>query len=32
MIMHTFPMERVQDAFELQLTRQCGKVILHPWD
>jgi L-iditol 2-dehydrogenase len=31
-ITHTFPMEKVQDAFELQLTRKCGKVILHPWD
>ncbi len=30
-ITHTFPMTRVQDAWELQLTGNCGKVILHPW-
>ena len=30
-ITHTFPMSRVQEAFELQLTGQCGKVLLHPW-
>ena len=31
-ITHTFPMSRVQEAFELQLTGECGKVILHPWE
>ena len=31
MITHTFPMSRVQEAFELQLTGECGKVILQPW-
>ena len=31
LITHTFPMDRVQDAWELQLTRKCGKVILYPW-
>ena len=31
-ITHTFPMSRVQDAFELQLTGECGKVLLRPWD
>ncbi len=30
-ITHTFPMTRVQDAWELQLTGNCGKIILHPW-
>jgi L-iditol 2-dehydrogenase len=30
-ITHTFPLERVADAWELQLTGECGKVILHPW-
>ncbi len=30
-ITHTFPMAQVQDAWELQLTGQCGKVLLHPW-
>jgi L-iditol 2-dehydrogenase len=31
-ITHTFPMDQVQSAFELQLTGQSGKVILHPWE
>ncbi len=31
-ITHTFPMSRVQDAFELQLTGESGKVLLHPWE
>ena len=31
-ITHTFPMTRVQDAFELQLTGESGKVLLHPWE
>ena len=32
LITHTFPMSNVKDAWELQLTGQCGKVVLHPWD
>jgi len=31
LVTHTFPMERVAEAWELQLTGNCGKVILHPW-
>lgn len=27
---HAFPLDRVREAFELQLTGQCGKVLLHP--
>jgi L-iditol 2-dehydrogenase len=30
-ITHTFPMSQVRDAWELQLTGQCGKIMLHPW-
>ncbi len=30
-ITHTFSMSRVQEAFELQITGKCGKVLLHPW-
>ena len=30
-ITHTFGLERVAEAWELQLTRECGKVILKPW-
>ena len=32
LITHTFPMSRVRDAFELQLTGECGKVVLYPWE
>jgi threonine dehydrogenase-like Zn-dependent dehydrogenase len=32
MITHTFPMNRSQEAFELQVSGECGKVVLHPWD
>ena len=28
LITHTFPLERVRDAWELQLTGACGKVVL----
>jgi L-iditol 2-dehydrogenase len=31
LITHRFPMSRVQDAWELQLSGQCGKVLLDPW-
>ena len=30
-ITHTFPMGDVQQAWELQATGECGKVVLHPW-
>ena len=32
LITHTFPLDQAQDAFELQLTGQCGKVLLKPWE
>lgn len=32
LISHTFPMEQIQDAWELQASGQCAKVILHPWE
>ncbi len=32
LITHTFPMSQVQDAWELQLTGRCGKVVLKPWE
>lgn len=32
LITHTFPLDRVTEAWELQLTRKCGKVVLHPWE
>jgi len=31
LITHTFPISRVEEAWELQITRQCGKVVLYPW-
>lgn len=30
MITHTFPMNQVKEAWELQMTGKCGKVVLHP--
>ena len=30
-VTHTFPLGRIGEAFELQLTGKCGKVLLHPW-
>ena len=30
-ITHTLPMSKVQDAWELQLTGNCGKILLDPW-
>ncbi|MEQ7007075.1 zinc-binding dehydrogenase [Actinopolymorpha sp. B17G11] len=32
LVTHAFPMDGVRDAWELQLTAQCGKVVLHPWE
>ena len=31
LITHTYPLGRVEKAWERQLSRQCGKVVLHPW-
>lgn len=32
LITHHFPMSAVQEAWELQLRGECGKVILQPWE
>jgi hypothetical protein len=32
LITHKFSMMDVKKAWELQTTRQCGKVILYPWE
>lgn len=31
LISHTFPLERVEDAWKLQVSGECAKVLLHPW-
>jgi L-iditol 2-dehydrogenase len=31
LITHTFPMAAVNEAWALQSSGQCGKVVLHPW-
>ena len=31
LITHRFPMSSVADAWELQLTGACGKIVLDPW-
>ncbi|MCY3023600.1 MAG: alcohol dehydrogenase, partial [Planctomycetota bacterium] len=30
-VTHTMPMSRVREAWELQITGNCGKVVLDPW-
>lgn len=30
-ITHRFPLSRIADAFELQIKRECGKIVLYPW-
>ena len=30
-ITHTFPLSKVQEAFEVRATNECGKIILNPW-
>jgi len=32
LITDRFPLSEIAKAFELQRTRKCGKVVLHPWD
>lgn len=32
LITHTFPLTEVVNAFKLQVSGNCGKVILHPWE
>ena len=32
LISHTFPMSKLQEAWELQCTGNCAKVCLHPWE
>lgn len=32
LISHTFPLERVEDAWKLQVTGECAKVLLKPWE
>ena len=31
-ITHSFPMSQIQDAWALQCTHNCGKVVLDPWE
>jgi hypothetical protein len=30
MVTHTYPMTQAQEALQIGLTRQCGKIYLHP--
>jgi len=32
LITHSFPLTEVQQAWELQTSGNCGKVVLHPWE
>ena len=31
LITHRFPLSRIQEAWETQVSGQCGKVLLEPW-
>jgi len=31
-VTHRFPLRQAQRAWELQLTGQCGKILLQPWE
>jgi threonine dehydrogenase-like Zn-dependent dehydrogenase len=31
LITHRFALSQVRDAWELQMTGNCGKVLLYPW-
>jgi L-iditol 2-dehydrogenase len=31
MITHRYPLSQVKEAWELQLSGQCGKVLIDPW-
>jgi len=31
LVTHKFPMSKVEDAWKLQMTGECGKVVLDPW-
>lgn len=31
LITHLFPLDEIGDAWKLQLSRECGKIILLPW-
>jgi Zn-dependent alcohol dehydrogenase len=30
MITHVMPLDKIEDSFRLQLTGNCGKVVIHP--
>jgi len=32
LITHTFPLDRIDEAWRLQVSHNCGKVVLHPWE
>ncbi len=32
LITHRFSMDRIQEAIEVQVAGNCGKVVIHPWE
>jgi L-iditol 2-dehydrogenase len=30
-VTHRYPLSRIGEAFERQVTGECGKIVLHPW-
>jgi hypothetical protein len=31
MVTHEFPMSKAGEAFDVQVSKQCGKIFLRPW-
>jgi threonine dehydrogenase-like Zn-dependent dehydrogenase len=32
LVTHKFALSEAEDAFKLQISGRCGKVLLHPWE
>ena len=32
MVTHVFPMSKAGEAFDVQVSKQCGKIFLRPWE
>ena len=32
LVTHKFPLSEAENSFKLQITGNCGKVLLHPWE
>ena len=32
MVTHVFPMSKAGEAFEVQVSKKCGKIFMRPWE